>query len=755
MKRSLIKTLGLLVLAAACPAFAEHGTLMSNDRDSWINNSVYDLTAAGLIPAPAKSSNELSNLEVAQLVAQAGNALPLPGMDPGLPPALPSSSQLSLPGQPLPNGLAEPGTPLSPLMATGVRSLKQLVAEFHDELAAMGADIPEIEDRIVQLEHNNATLAELQKEYLSRTGTQASGYTRGYMNEYRGFGNNALYGPAVFNADIFGELDLKSVPVPSVVFDGRFRFWRTIGLYYQDPIAKNGGTLIDLRWISLSDFNPYVNVTAGDFLKQYTPLTLWNYDVPVYTMIEPTSYYRTRKDVEDMVSMNYGNDWRLRGFQAFSTVTLPKNPVMDDLQLQAMAGPINAEDPFHYGSYFGGSEGSLHFFDNNLELKAAGIMLWDDTGTANQASVLYTPKEYQIGSWSSQATIPFTKDINVAGSVEGAGSQYQDNLNKPDVTFTDWAFRGTGAINIYGFHLSGKYLNVGPYFYSPGAQTNRYTPAIGAPGYFNDDNYWEDEAIVGYLNNYPFQGIQGVGRPYYAPYDRMSENVLPYGDATPNREGFIGGLSVDIGRNGWIKPQVSYTAQMREVQPNWVVNNLGVTVAVDSTTNTAVARTFGGYEGALTLDFAKAFDMVKNTYKLSFDYKNQTTDLGLGASPFTVDTFITAADFNIPFQGFDTVVLSLAFEQAKSSGDEYVLSGVGDPPTLASYSFYLNSGDIGSYSYQALNITRTSWSFGFMYPLSKTVQFRGDYFINQYTWSDVPSYDRREDIWRFTYEAHF
>jgi len=62
---------------------------------------------------------------------------------------------------------------------------------------------------------------------------------------------------------------------------------------------------------------------------------------------------------------------------------------------------------------------------------------------------------------------------------------------------------------------------------------------------------------------------------------------------------------------------------------------------------------------------------------------------------------------------------------------------------------------VGSYGYQSLNITKTSYAFGFMYPLSKTVQFRGDYFINQYIWTDQPSYSRWEDIWRFTYEARF
>jgi len=42
-----------------------------------------------------------------------------------------------------------------------------------------------------------------------------------------------------------------------------------------------------------------------------------------------------------------------------------------------------------------------------------------------------------------------------------------------------------------------------------------------------------------------------------------------------------------------------------------------------------------------------------------------------------------------------------------------------------------------------------------MYPFSKTIDFRCDYFYNYYTWVDVPTFDRVDEIVRFTYEAHF
>jgi len=759
MKRGLLTILGFVGFAAAAPAvFAAHGTLLSKDRDPWINASVDRLVSAGWANALGKPVQDMNNLEVAEFTKEAGDMIVAQAM-PLLPPPGLSTPEVPMPP---PAGFPMPGLANSP-SPSATADMKRLLEEFQEEVTAMGADLPQIEDRIYTLEHHNEAFTLLQDKYLKRTGTTLSGYSRGYFNTFRGFGANAPYGPMDYNDDIFAEMDLKSVPVPSILFDARIRFWTTIGLYYQDPFAKNGGQPFDIRWLSLSSVNPYVNITAGDFLQHYTPLTLWNYEVPVYTLTEPTSYYRTRKNVEELVSMNYGTDWRLRGFQAYSSIDAPKNPYFDSFKIQAMGGPLDQADLSHFGSYYAGSQASLHFFEDNLEMRASGLMLWDDAGTADATLVTNTPKQYQVGSFSGRFNIPLgSKDISLSGTGESAGSSYQDNLNDTQSLFQEWAQMFTGSINVKGVHLTAKYLNIGPYFYSPGAQTNRYTPALGQPGYLSDSHFWSENFLVGYLNNFPFQGIQGTGRPTYAPYDRLSENVLPYGDSTPNREGFVFGLSGEIGKNGWLKPQASWIPnsdglRMQEIQPDYVVNGAGnQAVAVDSTTNTAGARTFSGFEGALTLDLAKAFDLEDKTYQISGDYKDQTTDLtGLAGGTFEVKTIILGADFTIPAKGFDTVVLSAAFKQTQSTGNEFVLGNVGNPSTLASYSFYMDNSKLGTYVYAPLNLTKTSWAFGFLYPFSKTIQFHGDVFLDQITSSDFPLYDNRDLIWRLNYEAWF
>jgi hypothetical protein len=161
----------------------------------------------------------------------------------------------------------------------------------------MDVDLAKLDDQIVRQQRRSGTFAGLQKEYLKRTGTTIHGTTRGYAYNFRGTGSpggvngtvypGPVYGPMTYDAATYVDLDLKSIPVPYVLFDTQWRYWRSFGMYYADPLGDS--TNLDLRWISLSYYNPVANLTAGDFFKSYTPLTLWNVEAPVYTFLEPTA----------------------------------------------------------------------------------------------------------------------------------------------------------------------------------------------------------------------------------------------------------------------------------------------------------------------------------------------------------------------------------------------------------------------------------------------------------------------------------
>ena len=734
------------------PAFAEHGALTTTVRDAWIDSAVQDVVSAGWVDPLSKPVGEMTNLELAQLTSKASQIY------------LAQANQTSI------------GTGISTqTSSTASKSLKQLVEEFNQELSAMNVDVAQLEDHLYQQEHLNEKFAALQKQYLKRTGTTLSGYARGYFNTYRGFGPNAIYGAMDQNDSLFGDIILKSIPVPFVMFDADLRLTRTIGLYYADPVQPG----YNLRWISLNNTNDVANLTAGDFYRSYTPLTLWNYEVPVYTFVEPTPYHQVRKDIESMVFMDHGPDEHMRGFEATSDQDLGKDIPLDAFHAEVMGGqmqpwfPSNTYSasltqigaPATFGSYYAGSEEALDFLENHLEVKGTGLMLWDDNADSAVAYSVFNHttyvRQYQVGSLSAKADIPFDKGIAFTASAEYAGSYYQDNANNASSTVSDDALMANGDLELDTGHLTVKYIDNGDHFYSPGAQTNRFTPlAQGAYSVL-------DDGMNGYLNNYVFQN---VSNPTLAPYDRMSENILPYGDSTPDRRGLVLGFSADLGQDGWLGLRASFIPGMTEISSN--LAGMSIVYGSGSTATTQIfsgaPQTFTGYEGAIISNLSKVVDGLPKTCSVGLDYKHQSTDLGAGGSPFAVDNFIATADVG-PFPDLPLIqgmVLSAAYELAQSSGSEYVLNNVAGPngttanlqnsqPTLANYVSSFDSTYSSSYTYQPLNITKTSWAFGFKVPLGASFEIHGDLFLNQYTWNDVPGFDRREQIWRLTNEVSF
>jgi hypothetical protein len=784
MKRSSTKILLLAAFAmgfAMNQAWARHGRLETTDRDDWINDQVARLAAVS-----GQDVARMTNLEVAQLtydtagivLAQAKlrqildappdkktptpevQKTPTPTAQKSVAPAAqkitspPDLNTITPPAQktvmPSVQKTPEPSAPKAMSLDGGNPALTKLVEEFRQELSAMGMDLNEWDDRLFEMGLHNDEIGSLQREYLKKTGTGVSGILRGFFNIYRGFGNSPNYPAMGINSFGFTEICLKSVPVPFVLFDARMRLTRTFGRIFGDPISSN----CELRWLQLSAMPEAASFTAGDFYKSYTPLTLWNSDVPVYTLLEPTSFKRTRKDVEDLVNMDKGPDWHLRGFQASTVPKMPDNPVVDSFNLQAMAGQIGTGSTTSFGSYFAGGQGGFSFAQGKGYVRGTGLILWDDPATSG---LPYIPslnptlaQQYQIGSGKAGFDIPLATDVAVAASAEYAASYYQQDQKNPLTDFKDWALLLNASLDVLMVHGKFKLIDVGPFFFSPGAQTARFSTYAG-PGYLGS-NLNRDEALPGYLNQYVFQN---VSQPSFAFYDRLDENIFPYGDATPNRQGFMGGLSADLGDNGWIQPQAFYT-WAQEIQPNEVVGPGGTVYAVDGGIPSAMMpmRNFMNLEGALTLDLAKCQGLKGKTYTAGIDFKHQETSWDRDLSPFTVNTVLASVDFSLPIEAVSSIVISGALKQTMAQGNEFAYY-LGNPGTYAAYPYYLDGTALGTYIPLPLNLTRTTWSWGIMYPLSKTIRFKADWFITGYNWTDVPAYDRRDQVMRFTYEASF
>jgi len=709
------------------PAFAWHGAPDSIARDPWIDRELEGLVQAKILRRPGKAFAELTNREVARLTSEAASLVMAqadlpepPAMEPGLPPSDAPS--------------------FTPQAGKGVASLAE---EFRTELSTMASGLSPLEGKAFDRERMNESLALLQERYLKRTGTQASGSSRGWFHTIDVPGSQPL-----FTDVIFMEMHFKSVLVPQNLFDLKLRIWRTIGLYYADPIA----TRLEMRWISLNNVNELCRLTAGDFYDRYSPLTLWNPEVPVYTLLEPTSYSRRRKEVEEILSLDHGNDWRLRGFRAAASWPGEDPKAFTRLDGQVMTGSLKSPTDLRFGDYFAGTRWALGLFEDRFSLAGNGLLLWNDPDSANvpyipNFSSTY-PRLFTIASGEARLELPVAPEASLGLAGEYAGAKYQDDLNEPNRTFEDWAFRAEASLAVEKVRASVQFLNVGPYFYSPGAQTNRFS-AFPKNGYLST-NTNRDDLLVGYLNKYP---LQGMDRPTFAYYDRLSENILPYGDATPNRLVWSVLVGGEFGKEGWVRPAFSLFPSAREVQGNYVLNPSGNgAVAVEDGTPApnAVPRAFGGYEGALTLDLAQVLSGMK-ILRVGADYKHQTSDAGLG-DPLRVTTLLGAVDFAIPVKGvLESLTWSAAYVRTRAEGREYTVTNSGFPPTAAAYPFYLETAALGTYGLEIFDVERATYSIGVQYSLSKTIQFRGDLFLDRFS----KPFPAERDYWRISYEASF
>lgn len=764
--------MALLAVCSAGTAFADHGALGTNQRDAWINASLARLAATGYLPVSAKPFDQMTNLEAAENVARASERVLAQAPEiPGLVDPVPGIvAPAAAPAAVAPQAAVTPAAPMAATtpVAAPPADLKYLVEEYRKELAALGVDIEKLQSR---LKHRRTLFSKLtaeQAKTLDRTGSEVGVYSRGYVNGYRTIG----VGSISHDGDTFMSLMLRSVPVPKVLFETDLRIWYTLGYYFVDP-----GQRLDLRTITLSSTNKAGVFQAGDFFQRLTPLTLWN-SSEVHTLVEPRVLQWRRHDREEIVLMDRGEDWRLRGLRfANEGVALPIPKIDPVLSWNLMGGPVKMATTGDFANYWSAAKLGVGFLDHKFDFDAVGLRLWDDPSSAHVGYINDFPKTwyqvYQVGGLNPRLNLDVANDLKVKADWDGATCKYNDDKNNSDRYYRDWASILRGSVESHGVALSAKAFNVGPNYYNPGSQTLRYTPgattSVGAPlGYVTSSGY-RDTGVIGYRDRFLFTDI---ARPSFAPYDRLEEAILPYGDATPNRKGFTVGADAKLLAKAWVHPQIWFTSA-DEIEPNWVrvpqASGVDRILAVDSGLNTATTRTFKGVDAALQLDLAAVLGL-KSILGVGGEFKKQSSDLGyakmdsktivgsLDVPPSVVCVPVLVATlvnpkiyekFNKYFKGLD---FNFAVRRIEGSGQEYGLSGT----TLAEYAFQPVSTDLGKYALRNYDLTRTELLMGARYQITKTLNVRADWLQRTEKIEDphAPSTTRNQE-WRMMYEASF
>jgi hypothetical protein len=162
--------------------------------------------------------------------------------------------------------------------------------------------------------------------------------------------------------------------------------------------------------------------------------------------------------------------------------------------------------------------------------------LYDVSGTSKNYVGLRNP----VMTGTVQAAYIFKNyEAKLDGEFGKSRTFYQNSITAPDWNgkFLDFSLKLSQSK--WGVHLTGNAIQIGSAFRSPGAQTKRIDFAQQALAYTRITNNQELRpfTMLDLMRESSFYVLQL--RPYLMDFAPKYDNITPYGDATPNRQGMI------------------------------------------------------------------------------------------------------------------------------------------------------------------------------------------------------------------------
>ncbi len=479
-----------------------------------------------------------------------------------------------------------------------IQSLNSLEDAYQYELKLVKDKVQALTDKVNDIDAQQYDLRKRIKgiSQFPTIAVHGMGRAYGFSQQYN-YGDSGLsfiYPGARYT---FGFLDLQPEGTVSKEVS-----WSTI-LRLGSVFEPNDSPVFNLRRVTMNFNPPWFSTKVGDFDEAYTPLMLWNRD-SLDIAYKPEMWARQDDEAKYESFLNNEPYWPLRGLKIGTDAMWPDSPVLDELKGSVFVHMIRNGFNDNGGWYIGPNEFTDLVFGGTAEVKS---QKWYIGGMSVQTAVdtygliydepiqteqpgspygTYTPStwahQYLLGSVKPDLKVGLGGDLYVGGTMESAYSSYQDNKQNPDSVSTDFALLGGPYVQFGKSRISFNYLNVGPYYYSPLAQTRQ--DGVDLSNYPNYNFVISPELSEAPLRNQYFLSDLPRAGGIFGFYDRTQDNTFPYGLATPNREGFGGELDVKALQKDSLKIKGSaYFVQ--EISGNLVVNGAGTGfIPVDSPT---------------------------------------------------------------------------------------------------------------------------------------------------------------------------
>jgi hypothetical protein len=308
----------------------------------------------------------------------------------------------------------------------------------------------------------------------------------------------------------------------------------------------SGGVTFDVRQMYVKGIIANaIRYQVGDINYKLTPYTLRNPDHDLDNVfLDYTNAYRELLDYD--LFYDFENSWRQQG--AAVDFALQFKRYIKEIQFN---GFISRQNPSNFSTinerlYAGGNMTLIQgdFGEAGLNY----INMFDLLGTANDSLALSNPIMTAIYK------LKYDKEdymVALYGELGNSNLIIRNDTNAPDLTDYFFDLGVKAKYKPLGIKLKARYKNVGPRFFSPGAQTRRMNWNSAPLSY---SRYGNAQSIrsIGLLDvirdasiyNTTLQTGLGAFNPAYG-------NATPYGEATPNRQGVIVDLMQKDEKKRW------------------------------------------------------------------------------------------------------------------------------------------------------------------------------------------------------------
>jgi hypothetical protein len=466
-------------------------------------------------------------------------------------------------------------------LSSQIDKLYELVKAYMTDMMKTDKKLDDILNTIGDLRVKKAELEKRQDKLLNALGMRINGESSGYMTDFLLYGGP--YVPSQRYRPITQYIDLRfSLNASKYVYaEATYRLENFFGGFWGSYDAYG------LKRFFLQGNFP-ISFVFGDFQGKLTPFTLWAVDDehPFEAKI-----FRDRRDMNKKELYLLDNSWPLTGGKVQTIVELFDTV---DLDIQVIGARLQEA---HNGSskpsilkYYNPAT-DLYIYDTIAPYDANGIYNHDQYMIGGRLASDFALNKilkdalgegYEINFGLNYNEIVDVKDTgnyskpvlhNYVGSVDGEISalkgivklsgEYAMSYYNPDRekdTYTPGsALKAQAEVSLFDTKLTGGFLSVERNFIAFAAQTRIYHEDENFL-YLTQNSTWNIQVnppqyLIG-GHTYPFTKYnphifvsynntfgRAAGPGWLMPYPVYENNALPYGDASPNRQGFFGKLS--------------------------------------------------------------------------------------------------------------------------------------------------------------------------------------------------------------------